>query len=289
MRYDASAPTLAPTPAPTPVPTPVATPSSEPTGRVTTSGCACLKEWQIAGATPCTNFCCNPDSDSNGEWCFVDDATCTAGNWGYCAPGESSTPEPTATSTVVDSSGAVSQMEWEHFGLLNDLRQVGFTCPDGKGHAPNSEALQFDCRLWRASYLHSKDMADNNFFSHFSPDARSPWDRAEAQGISANAENIAAGASSAQAALEQWKTSNGHCENMMNPDMKLFAIGYAFAASSRFKHLWTQMLSANIVPLDTSCYPSGAQSSSAHVVGETSEVLPVALDDPWFSQTSNQR
>jgi len=152
----------------------------------------------------------------------------------------------------------VSALEWEHFQLLNGLRRIGFTCPDGTNFAPVSVDLKFDCRLWRASQLHSQDMANEGYFSHQSQDGRSPWARAAEQGIGANAENIAAGSATAQGTLEQWKGSNGHCKGMMNPLAKLIGLGHAYREGSQYRHYWTEMLSNTEVPIDDSCYPNTA-------------------------------
>jgi len=148
------------------------------------------------------------------------------------------------------------EREWEHFGLLNELRASGFTCPSGQDYSPNPVPLKFECRLWKASQLHSQDMADQSYFSHTSSDGRSPWARASAQGINANAENIAAGSSTAEAVLEQWKRSDGHCKNMLNPTMKLFAVGYGYSEGSPYRHYWTQMFSSGDAPVDDSCHRS---------------------------------
>ena len=99
-----------------------------------------------------------------------------------------------------------------------------------------------------------QDMATQGYFSHTSLDGRSPWDRARDQGISANGENIAAGRSSASSTLQQWKDSDGHCKNMMNPKFHVFAIGYAYESSARYRYYWTQMFkSSDVSDLDTSC------------------------------------
>ncbi|CAE7755612.1 ykwD, partial [Symbiodinium pilosum] len=165
---------------------------------------------------------------------------------------------------VAGSLGVMEERSYEHFGLLNELRAAGYTCPGGSSYAPNDVPLKFDCRLWKASQLHSQDMADNGYFSHTSQDGRSPWDRAEAQGIRANGENIAAGRSGAASVLDQWKNSDGHCKNMMNPNFKVFAVGYAYNSESRYRHYWTQMLkSSDVSDLDTSCYITAATTSSA--------------------------
>ncbi|CAE8630945.1 unnamed protein product [Polarella glacialis] len=170
---------------------------------------------------------------------------------------------------------------WTHFGLLQDLRKVGFTCPGGQVFAPNAVPLKFDCRLWKAAQLHSQDMADNNYFSHTSQDGRSPWDRASAQGISANAENIAAGSSTAQGTLDQWKSSDGHCLNMMNPSYPVFAVGYGYNSGSSYKHYWTQMLSSSSVALDESCYPVAGLDVSVSASGLGEDSASADIGQPW--------
>jgi len=256
-------------------------------GRFTTEGCACRQSWSFHGI-PCTDYCCNPDNDVGGEWCVVQDFSCQNGVfWGYCSSSGSSpvTTTTEVTTPLTPPDGPISQLlqlEWEHFGLVNELRMAGFTCPGGQAYPPNPVPLKFDCRLWKASQLHSKDMADQNYFSHTSLDGTSPWGRASAQGISANAENIAAGGSTAQATLDQWKGSDGHCKNMMNSGLTLFGVGYAYGAGSRYRHYWTQMLSSSSVAVDNSCYLSqplqllrrGAQES----MGSRQSVV---VGDPW--------
>lgn len=235
--------------------TAVATATTQPVARVTQKGCVCKKSWTLSGTNkPCTSYCCNPDSDPKGLWCFVESPTCEERSWGYCS-GSSPSPSPSPAPSPSPSppSSQVSAQALEHFRLLNDLRRGGFTCPGGQNYGPNPEPLKFDCRLWRAAQLHSQDMADNNYFSHDSQDGRSPWDRASAQGISANAENIAAGSSTASGTLTQWKNSDGHCRNMMNPSFTLFAVGYGYNADSSYRHYWTQMLKSGSSGLDTSC------------------------------------
>eukprot|EP00435_Cladocopium_sp_Y103_P060641 s913_g22.t1 len=58
---------------------------------------------------------------------------------------------------AVARGDTVNDKAWEHFGLLNDLRAEGFTCPNGASYAANPEPLKFDCRLWRAARLHSEE------------------------------------------------------------------------------------------------------------------------------------
>jgi len=183
-------------------------------------------------------------------------------------------------------SAKVSDKEWEHLQLLNELRAVGFTCPASSQYAPNLVALKFDCKLWRVAQLHSQDMADNDYFSHSSKDGRSPWDRAAAEGTSANGENIAAGDGSAQGVLEQWKNSDGHCKNMMSPGFKAIGVGHGQGVGV-YGHYWTQMFTNSDVVDDASCYPAASLLSvgrmGAHAPAEADKDVELAVGEPWRS------
>lgn len=178
------------------------------------------------------------------------------------------------TAAVVSARTTVSDVEWESFRLLNELRKAGFTCPNGANYPPNNTPLLFDCRLWRASYLHSEDMAKNNYFSHTSRDGRSPWDRAKAQAngaFIANAENIAINNVAAAGAIEAWKRSDGHCRGMMNASRTSMGVG-------SYERHWTQMLGGqNANQVDTSCYPDNAGSPTP---SPTEEPAPMPTPTP---------
>jgi hypothetical protein len=142
-------------------------------------------------------------------------------------------------------------------------------------------------------------MADNNYFSHTSQDGRSPFDRARAQNVRASGENIAAGTSSAQGVLEQWKKSNGHCKNMMSKGAKMFAVAYGYNRASKYQgHYWTQMFGSSIAGLDTACYPEGSGSGLllASTGAENETISPaflapapsVAVAEPWSHETANE-
>jgi len=100
-------------------------------------------------------------------------------------------------------------------------------------------------------------MAGQGYFAHQSADGRSPWDRAKEQNVQSNGENIAAGRGGAQAVLDQWKNSDGHCRNMGNSGFTVAAVGYGFLSSSPFRHYWTQMFSSRVADadVDESCHP----------------------------------
>jgi len=92
-----------------------------------------------------------------------------------------------------------------------------------------------DTRLCDAARDHSKDMVEKTFFAHESPVSgkSQPWDRAKNFGTSANAENIASGASTGVEAIMQWWHSPGHLKNMM--------ASHGRAGLGNFQKTWTQM------------------------------------------------
>lgn len=82
---------------------------------------------------------------------------------------------------------------------------------------------------------HSKDMADNNYFSHTNPEGQSPFDRMTEDGIAYRTagENLAAGQSSSIFAHEGLMNSIGHRENILHKDFERLAVGVAFNEESQ--------------------------------------------------------
>jgi len=95
--------------------------------------------------------------------------------------------------------------------------------------------VAIDLKLCAASRDHSKDMHDENFFSHTSPlpGKKSPWDRARRFGTRASAENIAAGMNSGVKAIRGWWHSPGHFRNMLGNHRRV-GLGH-------HEKKWTQM------------------------------------------------
>jgi len=194
-------------------------------------------------------------------------------------------------SVIAMSSGVfaqtVSQVEWDILGQLNALRAEGFTCPGGQVFEPNPVPLKWDCALHKTSQLHSQDMADQDYFDHTSLDGRSPWQRASAQGTSANGENIAAGSSNPH---QQWAESDGHCRNMMNRNFKSVAIGRGYNGASSYGVYWTQMFSYNDPKAEhTDCYrnPTPIPTPLPTVVGDPTAkpTAPMPTPEPTGSPT----
>jgi uncharacterized protein YkwD len=86
-------------------------------------------------------------------------------------------------------------------------------------------------------------MGTRGYFDHMTPEGGSPQDRMKAAGWSAGGytgENIAAGNATAAATVQQWMSSPGHCENIMDPSYQFLGVGYFAAPGSKYKHYWTQ-------------------------------------------------
>ncbi|OEF96646.1 SafA/ExsA family spore coat assembly protein [Desulfuribacillus alkaliarsenatis] len=101
--------------------------------------------------------------------------------------------------------------------------------------------LQVDWQVARVARYKSMDMRDKNYFAHQSPTYGSPFDMLRAFNVSYRGagENIAAGQRTAQEVVNSWMNSEGHRQNILNPNFTHIGVGYAEGSSYRF--YWTQM------------------------------------------------
>ncbi|MBR4173312.1 MAG: hypothetical protein IKR46_02960 [Clostridia bacterium] len=102
-------------------------------------------------------------------------------------------------------------------------------------------ALSYSTELEAVAYAHSKDMAQNNYFSHTNLSGQSPFDRMRAAGISyrAAAENIAAGQRTPQEVVNAWMNSPGHRANILNSSVTKMGVGIYSGGS--YGIYWTQL------------------------------------------------
>jgi uncharacterized protein YkwD len=137
----------------------------------------------------------------------------------------------------------LADFEADALAIVNQYRTAGASCGARGTFAP-AAALTLNAKLTSAAYGHSRDMADNNYFSHDSLDGRSMVDRVNAAGYawSTIGENIAAGYSSVQSVVEGWMASDGHCANLMNPRFTEFGLACARNSASTYRIYWTQDL-----------------------------------------------
>ncbi|MET7641689.1 CAP domain-containing protein [Streptomyces sp. NPDC005438] len=84
----------------------------------------------------------------------------------------------------------------------------------------------------------SKSMASEDFFDHTSPDGKTPWQRAEEQGVkNLGGENIARGQADAEAVMRTWMKSPGHRQNILNCEHRSLGVGVHFGEGGPW---WTQ-------------------------------------------------
>jgi uncharacterized protein YkwD len=156
-----------------------------------------------------------------------------------------STPTTTATTTTeLDPrlTCNLSNFQQEILDRVNQARAAGRTCGSTSyGPVP---ALRWNGVLFNAAGAHSTDMAANNYFSHSSQDGRNPGQRITGAGYawSAYGENIAAGQTSAQAVVDAWLASPGHCANIMNASYADMATACVASSTSTYRTYWTMDL-----------------------------------------------
>lgn len=107
----------------------------------------------------------------------------------------------------------------------------------------NLEPLEMDNHLSSLARKKSRDMADNNYFSHTSPTYGSPFDMMEQFDFTFRlaGENIAAGQRSPEQVVEGWMNSEGHRENILKEDFTHIGVGYVEADDTMQRTYWTQM------------------------------------------------
>jgi uncharacterized protein YkwD len=148
-------------------------------------------------------------------------------------------PSPSAP----DITCGLPNFEADALRIVNAYRAAGASCGARGVFAP-ALSLTLNTKLTSAAYGHSRDMADNNYFSHDSPDGRGMVDRINAAGYawSTVGENIAAGYDTVQSAVDGWMSSDGHCANLMNPRFTEFGLACARNSASTYRIYWTQDL-----------------------------------------------
>ncbi|RFU65418.1 CAP domain-containing protein [Peribacillus glennii] len=142
-------------------------------------------------------------------------------------PAQQPASQKPAANNPAPTSSEVSQFEKQVVELTNAERAK-----------QGLKALQIDNELSKVAGIKSQDMKDKNYFDHNSPTYGSPFDMMKKFGISYSyaGENIAMGQKSPQEVVQAWMNSQGHRENIMNPNFTHIGVGHV--ASGNY---WTQM------------------------------------------------
>lgn len=144
-------------------------------------------------------------------------------------PEKQTTPSTNSNEQSTEQTTTVLEWEQQVVDLVNEERaKVGLS------------PLQLDTALSNVARYKSADMRDKQYFSHQSPTYGSPFEMMDQFGIEYQyaGENIAAGQVSPEAVMEAWMNSQGHRENILNPNYTHIGVGYVSGGS--YQHYWTQ-------------------------------------------------
>jgi uncharacterized protein YkwD len=129
-----------------------------------------------------------------------------------------------ANANLTPTSGNVEQVRAAVLCLINQEREH-----HGEG------ALTPNARLAHAAQAHSRNMAEQDYFSHIAPDGSTPLDRMRASGYLPNSqdgyvvgENIAWGTSwlaTPQSIVKAWMESPGHRANILDGAFRETGVG----------------------------------------------------------------
>ena len=150
-------------------------------------------------------------------------------------------PEPIQVQVITDFSETSTDDGAESFAeavlqLTNEFRaQYGLS------------PLRLNRELSITAQKHSQAMAEEDFFNHIGLNGSEPWDRAAAEGYTAQTlgENIAAGQATPEQVFQGWVASEGHRENLLNPNYTELGVGYFKLENDtgqiNYVHYWTQV------------------------------------------------
>ncbi|MFD1849170.1 CAP domain-containing protein [Oceanobacillus bengalensis] len=115
--------------------------------------------------------------------------------------------------------------EWEEVGL--GMEKQVFTITNIIRNRYEKAALQWDNSVGEVAFLHSRDMAENDYFSHFGLNGDGLKERLAAREVYyvAAGENIAAQYTDAPAAIEGWLNSEGHREALLSDTYSHIGVG----------------------------------------------------------------
>jgi len=152
------------------------------------------------------------------------------------APSTLSTASSNATSTPSNTCTPQENSDYEQqiLAMINNARAQN-----------NLNPLTLKSKLSAAAYMHSKDMACNNYVDHTGSDGSTWFTRIHAQNYAYSyaSENIYVGnpdfGGSPQGAFTWWMNDQIHRDNILNTKVSEIGIGYAFYTNSSYGGYYT--------------------------------------------------
>jgi uncharacterized protein YkwD len=126
---------------------------------------------------------------------------------------------------------------------VNSLRARGAVC--GGQRYGTAGPVAYNGQLFTAAIEHSRDMAENNYFSHNDRSGGQAEHRVEKVGYrwQSVGENIAAGQDyDARSVVSGWMGSPAHCSNIMDPDYNEIAVACVTRPGTTYGKYWTMVL-----------------------------------------------
>ncbi|THF88946.1 CAP domain-containing protein [Deinococcus sp. KSM4-11] len=156
------------------------------------------------------------------------------------ACGTVTSPVPTVGAGRVTAATPSTAFAQRVFDLTNAARAEARQC--GSTSYAATGPLTYNGKLEVSAQAHADDMAAQNYFSHTSLDGRTFDQRITATGYTwaVVAENIAAGQVTPEEVVQAWLNSEGHCADIMAPDLREIGIAYTAASSGKYSTYWVQ-------------------------------------------------
>lgn len=136
----------------------------------------------------------------------------------------------------------LSVLDEQMIGKINEVRAQARYC--GDEFYPAVGSLDWHCDLEGATERHSRDMGDNNFFSHTGSDGSRVGQRADDAGYPwvMVGENIAVGFSSVDGVMQGWLNSPSHCRTIMKASYTEMAHSLYLPQDADYGSYWTLVL-----------------------------------------------
>lgn len=119
----------------------------------------------------------------------------------------------------------LSKEEWKK--VESGMEQQVFELSNVYRNRFDQSALIYDEQVSEVAFLHSKDMDQNHYFSHYSQDGKGLKERLEEKEVYylSAGENIAAQHTDGPAAVEGWLNSEGHREALLHDEYTHLGVG----------------------------------------------------------------
>ncbi len=172
----------------------------------------------------------------------VKHSTCSGGVCSYTAPTALTAQGGYKWRVTAYNSSGSRTTSYRTFGIYTANALEVLRLVNVERCSRNLQPLALNPQLTAAALRHSKDMANNNFFSHVGSDGSKFYERIKDAGYhyKSAAENIAAGYSTPAAVMNGWMNSDGHRKNILNSNYREMGLALVKKSGTSYYNYWTQ-------------------------------------------------